>query len=62
MRTFTGEGSQGIAGQGKTSSGLPNITCRAGGADEDGANAKSAVRSRKGRSGAKSSCMGCFVM
>ena len=62
MRTFTGEGSQGMAGQGKSSSGLPNIACRAGAADEDGANAKSAVKGQRGRSGAKTSCMGCSVM
>lgn len=62
MRTFTGEGSQGMAGQGKPPGGLPNISCRAGAAEEDGANAKNAVRGRKGRNGAKSSCIGCSVM
>ncbi|MCJ1354266.1 MAG: hypothetical protein MMC33_004253 [Icmadophila ericetorum] len=62
IRTFTGDGPEGMNGHGKHPNGTPYINCRAGGADEDRTGARGAGGARRGGSGAKASCMGCSVM
>ena len=62
IRTFTGDGPEGMTGHGKHPNGAPYISCRAGGAEDDRARARGANGARRGRSGAKASCMGCNVM
>ena len=62
IRTFTGDGPEGLSGHGKHPNGMPYINCRAGGADEDRAGARGAGGAKRGRRGVKSSCTGCTVM
>ena len=62
IRTFTGDGPEGMSGHSKHPSGMPYINCRAGNADEDRAGARGAGGAKRGRRGAKSSCTGCTVM
>ena len=62
IRTFTGDGPEGMSGHGKNLNGPPHINCHAGGADEDKASSRSAARAKKQRSGGKCACTGCSVM